>query len=80
MTQRGFDSGAAHRRCDQAKGRVKEAVGSLTNDKDLKHEGRSDRLAGEAKEKVEDAIDEVKEKLGQANDKVEDAIGKTKEP
>lgn len=53
---------------DQAKGRVKEAVGSLTDDKDLKREGRSDRLAGEAKEKV-----------GHAKDKVEGTIHKTKD-
>ena len=71
---------------DQAKGRVKEAVGDLTDDKDLKSEGRRDRLAGEAKEKlgevkdkIEDVIDEAKEKFGQAKDKIEGAIDKTKE-
>jgi uncharacterized protein YjbJ (UPF0337 family) len=71
---------------DQAKGRVKEAVGSLTDDKDLKREGRSDRLAGEAKEKlghakdkVEDAIDEVKETLGHAKEKLEEVIDKAKD-
>ena len=53
---------------DQAKGRVKEAVGSLTNDADLKREGKTDRLAGETKEKV-----------GQAKDKVEDGIDKVKD-
>ena len=53
---------------DQAKGRVKEAVGSLTDDKDLKREGQRDRLAGEAKEKV-----------GDIKDKVEDVIDKTKD-
>ena len=30
---------------DQAKGRVKEAVGSLTDDDDLKREGKTDRVA-----------------------------------
>jgi uncharacterized protein YjbJ (UPF0337 family) len=55
---------------DQAKGRVKEAVGSLTDDADLKREGKSDRLAGEAKEKVGEAKDKVEEGI----DKIKDAI------
>jgi uncharacterized protein YjbJ (UPF0337 family) len=31
---------------DKAKGRVKEAAGSLTGDEDLKREGRRDQAAG----------------------------------
>lgn len=38
---------------DQVKGQVKDAAGSLTGDKDLESEGRADRRAGEAKEKVD---------------------------
>ena len=53
---------------DQMKGRVKEAVGDITDDDDLKREGQADRLAGE-----------VKEKVGDAKDKVEDVIDKTKD-
>jgi uncharacterized protein YjbJ (UPF0337 family) len=53
---------------DQMKGRVKEAVGDITDDDDLKREGKADRLAGE-----------VKEKVGDAKDKVEDVIDKTKD-
>lgn len=48
---------------DELKGRVKEAAGDLTNDKDLKDEGRVDRTAGKVKEKVGDAVDAVKDKL-----------------
>jgi uncharacterized protein YjbJ (UPF0337 family) len=55
---------------DQAKGRVKEAVGSLTDDDDLKREGKTDRLAGEAKEKVGEAKDKVEEGI----DKIKDAV------
>ena len=44
---------------DEAKGRVKEAAGSLTGDKDLKKEGKADRAAGTVKDKV----DSVKDKL-----------------
>jgi uncharacterized protein YjbJ (UPF0337 family) len=71
---------------DQAKGRVEEAVGALTGDKDLKREGREDRLAGEAKEKLEHAkdkiehvVDAAKDTLSHAKDKVEDAIDKAKD-
>ena len=46
---------------DQAKGRVKEAAGDVTGDKDLKREGKVDRAAGEVKEKVGDAVDKVKD-------------------
>ena len=31
---------------DEAKGRVKEAAGDLTGDKDLKNEGKVDKAAG----------------------------------
>jgi uncharacterized protein YjbJ (UPF0337 family) len=44
---------------DQAKGRIKEAVGDLTDDKDLQREGKVDKGAGKAK----GAVDKVKDKL-----------------
>ena len=53
---------------DQAKGRVKEAVGALTDNKDLKREGRKDRRAGEAKEKFEHAKDKVEDVIDAAKD------------
>jgi len=36
---------------DKAKGRIKEATGALSGDKDKKAEGRSDQRKGTAKEK-----------------------------
>ena len=36
---------------DKAKGRLKEAAGSVSGDKDKKAEGRSDQTKGTAKEK-----------------------------
>jgi uncharacterized protein YjbJ (UPF0337 family) len=55
---------------DKAKGHAKEAIGDLTDDKDLEAEGRKDRAAGgvkeaatTAKEKVEDTVDRVRDKL-----------------
>ena len=52
---------------DEAKGRVKEAAGDLTDDDSLKNEGKVDRASGSIKEKVEGAVDSVKEKLKRKN-------------
>ena len=49
---------------DDAKGRVKEAAGSLTGDDDLKREGKVDRATGAAKDGVEKVADKVKGVLG----------------
>jgi uncharacterized protein YjbJ (UPF0337 family) len=54
---------------DQAKGRVKEAAGDLTNDDDLKNEGKADRAGGEVKEKVGDVVDKAKDKLNDLTDR-----------
>ena len=43
----------ADHRMDEVKGPAKEAVGDLTDDDDLKREGKIDRGAADAKEKVE---------------------------
>jgi uncharacterized protein YjbJ (UPF0337 family) len=48
---------------DQLKGRVKEAVGDLTDDEDLEREGKVDRAAGTIKEKAGEAVDKVKDAL-----------------
>jgi len=48
---------------DKAKGRAKEAAGSLTNDKSLKREGKIDQIVGNVKDAVEGAIDTVKDAL-----------------
>lgn len=55
---------------DQVTGKVKQAVGDLTDDEQLKKEGRADEKAGEAKEfleavkeKAEGLVDKVKEKI-----------------
>lgn len=44
---------------DDLRGRAKEAAGDLTDDKDLKREGKKDQAEGKAK----DAIDSVRDKL-----------------
>ncbi len=61
---------------DQAKGRVKQAAGDLTDNDDLKNEGKADELTGKAKgvlddvkDKAEDAMDSVKDKVQDFRDK-----------
>ena len=55
---------------DEAKGRIKEAAGDLTDNKDLQREGKADQAgakvkeaAGKAADKVSDAVDKVKDKI-----------------
>jgi len=58
------------RNSDDAKGKVKEAAGDLSGDRDLKNEGKGDQAAGKlkdvaggAKDKVDDAIDGVRDRV-----------------
>jgi uncharacterized protein YjbJ (UPF0337 family) len=55
-------------RMDETKGRVKEAAGDLTDDEDLKREGRLDRAGAKVKRAAGDAVDRVKEKVDEALD------------
>jgi len=64
---------------DQMKGQGKEAIGSLTGNKDLESEGKADRRAGEAKEKLEHAKGKITEMVDKAEDKAEAVIDKAKE-
>jgi uncharacterized protein YjbJ (UPF0337 family) len=55
---------------DQTKGKIKQALGDLTDDTQLKREGKADERAGKVKEfvedrkdNIEDAVDKVKDKL-----------------
>ena len=48
---------------DQMKGRAKEAAGDLTNDDDLRREGKVDRASGTLKEKFDRMTDKVKDAL-----------------
>jgi uncharacterized protein YjbJ (UPF0337 family) len=56
---------------DDAKGRVKEAAGDLTDDEDLKREGKIDQATGTAKEKVGEAADKVKDAVTGDDDAVD---------
>jgi uncharacterized protein YjbJ (UPF0337 family) len=54
---------------DKASGRVKQAAGDLTDNDDLKNEGKKDEASG----KVKDAVDSVKDKANDAIDKIRDS-------
>jgi uncharacterized protein YjbJ (UPF0337 family) len=53
---------------DDAKGRVKEAAGSLTGDDSLKNEGKVDRASGSVKDAVGGAADKVKDVVNPDDD------------
>ena len=46
---------------EELKGRLKEAGGDLTGDKDLQREGKVDQSSAKIKDKVGDAADKVKD-------------------
>jgi len=48
---------------DDLKGRTEEAVGDLTDNDELKREGKTDQAVGKVKEKIDEAADKVKDKL-----------------
>jgi uncharacterized protein YjbJ (UPF0337 family) len=49
------------RNTDDAKGRLKEAAGDISGDKDLQREGKVDQAGGKAKDGVEKLTDKVKD-------------------
>ena len=55
---------------DEIKGKSKQAAGDLTDDADLRQEGKGDEAAG----KVKDVVDTVKEKLEDGVDAVKDKL------
>ncbi len=45
---------------DELKGRVKEAAGDITDNDDLKREGKVDQATGKVKDVVDDVADKFK--------------------
>lgn len=58
---------------DKIKGRVKEAVGVITDNDRLKSEGQTDQVVGEVKEAAERAAEKVKDKVERVVEKIKDA-------
>ena len=56
---------------DDLKGRAKEAVGDLTDNDELKREGKADRAGGKAKEVIENAGEKAKDLVDELKDKVQ---------
>jgi len=48
---------------DQAKGKLKEAAGVLTDDDKLKNEGKTDQVVGDAKDVVQNVADKAEEAI-----------------
>ena len=64
---------------EQAKGQAKQAVGSLTGNKDLESEGKADRRADETKEKVRHVKDEAEGLLEKVEHQAGEVIDKAKD-
>jgi uncharacterized protein YjbJ (UPF0337 family) len=48
---------------DEAKGRMKEAAGDLTDDDQMKKEGKADQMGATIKEKASGVVDKAKEMI-----------------
>jgi uncharacterized protein YjbJ (UPF0337 family) len=46
---------------EELKGRMKEAAGDLTGDKDLKKQGKADQRSAAAKKTIDDMADKMKD-------------------
>jgi uncharacterized protein YjbJ (UPF0337 family) len=55
---------------DEMKGRAKEAAGDLTDDDDLKREGKADKAGGKAKSKLEEAKEWAEDKIDDVKDRL----------
>ncbi len=61
----------AKNKAEELKGRGKEAAGSLTDDQDLKNEGKGDQAQAQGgKQKITEAADAVKGKVDDVKDKL----------
>ncbi|MGC4960553.1 CsbD family protein [Gordonia sp. DT218] len=60
----------AKNKAEELKGRGKEAAGDLTDNQDLKDEGRGDQGVAQGKQKVTEAADKVKGKVDGLKDKL----------
>jgi uncharacterized protein YjbJ (UPF0337 family) len=56
---------------DDMKGRAKEAAGDLTDNEDLKQEGKTDQFGATIKEKAEMAKDKVDEGVDNLKEKID---------
>lgn len=57
---------------DRIKGKAKEVVGDVTDDKELKAEGKADQFGATVKEKLGDAKDMLADVVDKVKDKLAD--------
>jgi len=50
-------------KAEDTKGRLKEAAGDITGDKDLEREGKLDQASAATKKAVDDAADKIKDAI-----------------
>jgi uncharacterized protein YjbJ (UPF0337 family) len=55
---------------DDIKGRMKEAVGDLTDNEEMKREGKVDRASGKAKDKIQEVGDRAEDMVDDAKDRL----------
>jgi uncharacterized protein YjbJ (UPF0337 family) len=56
---------------DKIRGRVKQAIGALTGDHELKREGERQERKGEVKGHIDDAVDKAKHAADDVKDNIE---------
>jgi uncharacterized protein YjbJ (UPF0337 family) len=61
---------------DEVKGRAKEAGGALTDDDELRREGKIDQASSTLKDKAEDAAEKAKDLVSDAADKAKEFVGR----
>ena len=61
---------------DKIKGRIKEAVGALTDNDTLKREGQRDQAVGEVKEAATRAAEQVQDEVEKAAQKGKDTVAR----
>ena len=57
-------------KAEQMKGRAKQAVGDLSDDDELRREGKVERASGSTKEKIEDLKDKAEDAVESIKDKL----------
>ena len=59
---------------DKIKGRIKEAVGALTENDNLKREGQRNQAVGEVKAAAESAAEQVQDTVERVAEQVKDTV------
>ena len=55
---------------DKVKGRIKEAAGALTDDDELREEGKLDQAVGKVKDAAGKVVDKVRDAIKDARDRI----------